>query len=672
MRKPHFFLTYLLFFSLIVTFTFSSCTQDDLISNILEDATAEEPVPDPADPSDPADPITTKPINTLAINTTPCEYTLASLNANETLKIACQLNLDGQTITLPANVVLEYDGGEIINGSLSFNGGKIDGALLNQNLEVSGNVTLIDPNFSFYPERWDIVQGKTTSDRAQKNNNNLEDVMFFTQSIGATAFNIDSFDAYFEISKVTSTTTNQNFYPSLEAINIPSNFNLIMTDNTHFRIYPNNGEAGVLIAFREVSNSSIQGGTLHGDRDEHDYTTSRPGEGGNHLMEVQGAKNIVIDGVKFTMGSKGGLFINSVNFTFQPNYIPTRNVRVKNCLFESNRRMATAITDGYDIVIENNTYSNTAVDRPKSDGGVVGYAINIEAVRTRDANGEFIFYEKAQDIVIRNNKEVGSRIGGITVSIGENVTIENNDMENKIVYSATSGTKIRNNTLTASEKSSKTPAILAAGIGETVFNNEIYGNKISGYGVGIAVYEGKLKIYDNQIIDCNNGIQLKDLTDTDIFKNTINSSLSTSRGISLQLTYGNNVNIFENNVKVEANHLYFVALNEKVEQEANIINIKSNNFTSKGATTFSRTHGVVFENNTTSSLVQLVNTKNIVINKNTISNSNGHGIFLMAENKSVRISNNNIAISESGNYECVKIASTTNLAEVVLNNNACR
>ena len=588
------------------------------------------------------------------------------------MKIACQLNLDGQTITLPANVVLEYDGGEIINGSLSFNGGKIDGALLNQNLEVSGNVTLIDPSFTFYPERWDIVQGRTTSDRAQKNNNNLEDLMFFTQSIGASTFSIDKFDAYFEISKVTSTTTNQNYYPSLEAINIPSNFNLTMTDNTHLRTYPNSGEAGVLIAFREVNNSSIQGGTLHGDRDEHDYSNIPKGEGGNHLLGIRGATNIVMDGVKLMMGSKGALVINSVNFTFQPNYIPTQNITVKNCIFNSNRRMALAITDGYDILIEGNTFIDTALDRPKSDGGVVGYAINIEAVRTRGANREFIFYEKAQDIIIRNNTEVGSRIGGITVSIGENVTIENNNMENKIVYSATSGTKIRNNTLTASEKSSKTPAILAAGIGETVFNNEIYGNKIIGYGVGIAVYEGKLKIYDNQIIDCNNGIQLKDLSDTEVFKNTINSSLSTSRGISLQLTYANNVNIFENNIKVEANHLYFVALNEKVGQESNIIKINNNNFTSRGTTTFSRTNGVVFENNITSGLVQLVNTKNILINDNAISNFNGHGVFLMAENRSVRISNNNINISDNANYECVKIASTTNLAEVVLNNNVCK
>jgi len=671
MRKPQFFLTYLLFFSLIVTFTLSSCTQDDLISNILEDATTEEPVPDPVDPTDPTDPITTKPIGTLAINTTPCEYTLASLNANETLKIACQLNLDGQTITLPANVILEYDGGEIINGSLSFNGGKIDGALLNQNLEVSGNVTLIDPSFTFYPERWDIVQGNTNSERAQKNNNNLEDLMFFTQKIGASIFNIDSFDAYFEISKVTSTTTNQNFYNTIESVNIPSDFHLKMTDNTKLRVFPNDRtNGGVLLAVREVSNAKISGGNLIGDRDEHDYSKSNAGEGGNHLLYVHGANNITFEGIKMSMGSAGALAINSIGFTFQPSYIPSHNITVRNCIFENNRRMATAITDGYDILVENNTYIDTALDRPKSDGGVVGFALNIEAVRTRDANGNLVLYERVYDVILRGNVERGSRVGAFSIYTAENVIVENNNFENKVSYVYASGTKIRNNTFKASEKSKLVPAINALGYGETVFNNEISGNLVQGYDIGIAAYYKNLKIFENNIENSiTMGIQLKQAENMEILNNKIFSTVKSSKGIMAHLTFVNDILIEGNEINVEKEQLYFAYLNREIGQEDNKVTINDNKLYSDTKVAFEVAKGIIFENNDVKGGVQLINTSNAKFNNNTINSSSSHGIQLKFNTFNVDIGNNVIKVPANSNFQCIKNESSGQVN--ILASNSC-
>src|SRR5690606_17680351 len=133
---------------------------------------------------------------------------------------------------LPSDVTLEYDGGDILNGTLNFNNGKIDGKLLNQTLEIKGTANLLDAIFEFIPKRWDIVEGTIDSDRALKNTIGLESLMEFVKGLGATTFEMGAFDAYFEISKVTSTTSNQNFYPTVEAINVPSDFNLQMSDNT--------------------------------------------------------------------------------------------------------------------------------------------------------------------------------------------------------------------------------------------------------------------------------------------------------------------------------------------------------------------------------------------------------------------------------------------------------
>ena len=55
-------------------------------------------------------------------------------------------------------------------------------------------------------------------------------------------------------------------------IQVPSDISLMMTDNTHLRIQPNDYKNTLLLGFFIANNASIQGGTLHGDRDTHDYS----------------------------------------------------------------------------------------------------------------------------------------------------------------------------------------------------------------------------------------------------------------------------------------------------------------------------------------------------------------------------------------------------------------
>lgn len=638
---------------LTLTLLFSSCVDEDLLSEVLAEnaGSGNGDTPD----GETGDDEVFEYEGTLEINTTPCDYGLDILEANATLAIDCQLDLGGETVTLPSNVTLEYNGGEIINGSLTFNGGKIDGNLLNHELGIEGDVSLTSDTFQMHPERWDLVQGNTTSEIAQKNNNNLEGLFEFTKELGATNFLIDRFDAYFEISKVTSTTTNQNFYPSLEAINIPSDFNLAMTENTHLRTYPNGEDNGILISFREVSNSSIKGGILHGERDEHSYSDSSSGEGGNHLMTVHAANNITIDGVKLTMGSKGGLFINALRFVFQPDYLPSHDIVVKNCVFERNRRMSVALTDGYNIVFENNTFIDTALDRPNSNGGVVGFAVNIEPVRKRDAaTGELVLYEKVHDVTLRNNTERGSRVGAFNIFVGDNIIIENNDFENKVGWSFASNSKVRNNTFTASSKSAGVPAINAGGSGETVFNNEISGNTVIGYGTAIAVYLGKLKIFDNTLKENKTGIQLKEVTDTEIFNNVITSSDVSSRGLNLHLTWAKDVLINANEISVAKDQIYCVFLNQDPGEENYGITITNNKFLSDSKLTFSSANGVNFSNNEIVGGMQLINTESIEVLGNTINANVSHGIHLMSNNFDVQIGDNTINVPANSNFECIK------------------
>ena len=92
--------------------------------------------------------------------TTPCGFDLSKVQANQTIVINCLLDLGGDTVNLPANVKLLYEGGDIINGTLNFStNNSISGQLLSASLNLTGSIPLIkDPVFEFKPQRWGIVQ----------------------------------------------------------------------------------------------------------------------------------------------------------------------------------------------------------------------------------------------------------------------------------------------------------------------------------------------------------------------------------------------------------------------------------------------------------------------------------------------------------------------------------
>ncbi|NER15573.1 right-handed parallel beta-helix repeat-containing protein [Spongiivirga citrea] len=682
MKKLQTSTIYLILFSFL--FLSSSCSTEEDLDFIIKQAEEEmaddptdgeespedEPVDEPTDPTEPDDPPNTDEVGTLPINETPCDYGADTFASGQTYQISCTLDLGGQTVTLPSNVILEYDGGQIINGTLNFDNGQIDGRLLNKDLQISGSATLISEIFDFYPERWDFVQGETTSDIAQKNNDNLEGLMFFVKDLSATTFNMGKFDAYFEINKVTSTTSDQNFYPFVEAVNIPGDFNLIMSDETVLRVFPtDSNNAASLLAIHEVSNVNVQGGVLYGARDLYNYT--RPNaEEGSHLFTIRSGNNVVLDGIKFVKGALSGVNINSTGFTFTDNYNPTRNVTVRNCVFEKVRTIALALTDGRDILIENNTFIDTAQPTPDSDGGVVGHAIDIEPVRQRDAaTNEIIDYQRVQDVIIRGNTERNSRVGSFTIFVGDNIIIENNNLDTSAGWSFASNSKIRNNTFTAESILNK-PAIIAGGSGDTVFNNEIYGNTITGYSTGITGYLGKMKIYDNTINNTINAIQLFEFYDAEITGNTILSSRGNSRGITFQITHASNVLIANNSIDVQTAHLNFIDLNQGAEYANNTITVERNNFdTSDAVVQFSKTSGVIFQNNESLARIQMSASSGVEILTNTINTDNGHGIALSNVNTNITINNN--TITKPSNFECILINSTTSESEVSRTGNSC-
>ncbi len=636
-----------------------SCSKENVDEVLAPETGEENPTPDPDNP-DPDNPDPDTPPNDV---TTPCDFDLSNVAANSTIILDCVLDLNGETITLPNNVDFEFEGGDLKNGKLIFSGGKIAGELLSSSLELEGDVQLKEPVFEFFASRWEgIVEGTTTSDIAQQNNDELERLMEFTKSLGATTFKIGKFDAYFEVTKPTAPYSIV-FHPSIEAVNIPSNFNLVMSDDTYLRMFTGEAgtENGAILAFRDVENSSVKGGRLIGDRRSRVYSSADVGLEGAHTCVIESGRNITIDGVKFSQGSKGAIAIHSLGFSFNPNtYKPTTGVTIKNCSFTDIRRMSIALTDGRDILIEGNTFTNVGQPDANSDGGEVGYAINIEATRRRNPDtGELQEYEKAFDITIRGNTEKNSRGGCVSVTIGQNVTVENNTFDTQLVFTHTSGTRIINNTFKAlSAESADRFAIFAADGGVTAFNNEISGNTISGYDLGISTNADDTNITNNTITDGAIGLQIGKSKNSQVNNNTINVS---GNGISATNSFVNNVTLKGNTVTAGGFHVYFAQLNDKPEYDAYRVTLDGNKFLNAKKVSFSNANGITFKNNEVIGGLEIGNASNIVVSSNTqIKPEESDGIRLYGTHSAVSITNNTISEpSGAARFVCLNNNSDT-------------
>ncbi len=646
-------------FTLLLMTSMMSCNKEELfVESVVE--VVEEDTPDTDDTNTPDEPT--------AVDTSlPCDFTLNDIQANSTVVINCVLDLGGQTITLPENVTIVYEGGDIINGTINFSGGStFDGNFLNATLTIGGSTPqLKDPVFNFDPSRWGIVEGETTSAIAQKNNDILESTMFMAKELGIKTLKIDKMDAYFEVSKVTSTTSNQNFYPSEEAINVPSDFTLEMTENTHLRVQPNGNNDYVLLAIRDESNVTIEGGNLYGDRAKHD-DSNKVGNSG-HVIQIHGSNNVKINGVTTVDGTGDGININSLGFTFEAGYIPANNIEVTNCILDNNRRNNISITDGFNMLIDGNTFLNAGVDHPNDPGVAPGFALDVEAVRGGSFETGYLLYEKAYDITISNNTENGSKYGAFIVAIGQDVTIKNNTTEGGIAIADGSGVKILDNVITANPND-PTGAGITTGHpdSKSASNNVIAGNTISGYTVGIAVYTRDNEIYDNNIKEFVTGIQPKNIKNMNFYNNTFESTLSNSVGIFGNVTTMDNINIYENEfIRTGREGIKMVMVNNNAGEENNKVVINNNDF-KNSKITLSRSKNMDFTNNT-SEYISLINAESMILSGNTVNASSNHGIEILNGCNNVDIISNNITVT--GNRQCTY--QTSGLVNINVTNNSC-
>jgi parallel beta-helix repeat protein len=567
----------LLFFFIIMSFM--ACNNDEIFVEPNTDV-----IVNPDTPVDTETPVEDAGSGTT--NTTPCDFNFSTVQAGDTVIINCVLDLGGATVTLPANVTIVYEGGDIINGTLNFSDNSIiSGELLNSSLTLGGSSPLLkDPTFEFIPSRWGIVEGEVPQDVASDNQKILQEIFYLILDMGVTTFSINELDAYFygEDIFISDKIGWEN-----KILSLPSNFTLEMTDKTHLRAYVNSKYRN-LIYMANVENVKVTGGHLYGFRHLEGNDDSSHF---NHVINITSGQNITIENVHASFANEDGLTINSARHAYQADYIPSKNVLVKGCTFNSNGRLGLSVTDGQDIIIEGNTLLNSGVDTPYSPGRAPRYGMDVEPLGYGDAQP----LQKVDRVIIRNNYEENSAAGGLILMDGDDITVSGNTFKKGVYVSAASNVRIVDNPLLST-------VVVGAQDIYGISRNEniiVSGNTIKDGSAGIQAYNKDLQIFDNDIIDCALGIQLNGLKDSRIYNNRIYSRGKEGDGINA-INYVDNVIIENNSIDVDDKPFYFAGINGELDQQNYTFTFNNNTIKSGANGIFQHTYGGIFTNNTLS------------------------------------------------------------------------
>ncbi|WP_142786018.1 right-handed parallel beta-helix repeat-containing protein [Changchengzhania lutea] len=558
--------------------------------------------------------------------TLPCDFTLNEIQANSTIIINCTLDLNGETINLPPNVTIEYEGGDIINGTLNFSeGSTIDGNILNSTLTIGGSSPQMkDTAFQFDPQRWGIVEGVVSDAVALNNKEILNIIIAQAQSMGITTFEIDKIDAYFEVSSPGNKHQEEN------TILIPSNFHFKMGKDCNLRVQPTHIERSALLSSRGTENVIISGGKLWGDRYTHDYKTITSRHGWGHVMMIRGVHNGIIDGVEMHEGAGDGIQIAGLEHrnndgSLKSHGRESKNVTLKNCLINDNRRNNISMVDGTDIYIEYNTIKNSGSGDDSSEVSSNGTSpragIDIEAFKNNAPDNNSVYdWEKTENIHIRHNVFEENYAVDVALYNGEKAYVyENTFRSNRGISAAYSyNNKIYNNRFERPEGLMSGSAAIKLeprywGNGtHRIKDFEVNNNTFTGYQFAIVAGGQGHEFKNNIMTNCQRGIILIVSEDLEFDNNKITSNVDRSYGyytFSTELSIKNCL-IKNGETNVENRGLYFYNNNNDETGDITIDNVTFN-----GGISLNAAQNVTIKNSAFDE-IKIVDCEPILINNN--------------------------------------------------------
>lgn len=621
----------LLFVGLV--FMFYACDDDQALDAFLNGDNDNSEVIDPDPEAGSDDPYN---VITDAVDI-PCDYNFANTQVNASLNISCDYDLQGQRINLPEGVKLNFDGGKITNGSLVFSSkGVIDGQLLNIDLQVEGGLAIEHPHFIFEPSRWDIVQGKTSDDKAFQNKENLNSAIALTHDLGMEVFEIDKLDAYFFGKRLTS---HPPYSYADNSIKVPSNTHFLMSDNTFIRVQPTNNPFSRLLMTFKAQNVIIEGGNLVGDRYLHDYSNvtdetgvSRATHGYGSLVGIAGSQNVTVDNVNIYEGEGDGVLvqisaIRNRDGSIKSGEMESSGVVIKNSLIDKCRRNNVSVIDANGLIIENNVISNAGGEDESGEayaGTAPEVGIDLEAYRERKDDGSLYQYERVTNVTIRNNKFVGNDVADVIVYTASFVEISGNTFDNRLGINAGNDVEILNNNFKAGARITNQTAIsfddyFVNDTERLTYNIEVTGNTISGYDTSMRIGSKNVTVSGNKLYDFITGINISDTENGQLFNNVMQSDRSVSYGyFSRGNAVAKDVTIKGDNISVQHRPIYLNDLNNRLSGSTDKLTFDNCTFISDRELYIYNSKNITIQNSEMSVEVEHVESENIILTNNQI------------------------------------------------------
>jgi hypothetical protein len=173
-----------------------------------------------------------------------------------------------------------------------------------------------------------------------------------------------------------------------DGILIPSGIHLDL-GNAVLRMEANSSRFYNIIAFPQVSNASVTGGMLIGDRYEHNYAGGSSHEFGFGIT-VYASENIGIDGVTICKTTGDGIVIRGNTIKLRDGGAVSSHVLVQNCEIFDCRRNGIGVTGVKDSLITNNSIFDISGTDPQ-------YGIDIEAESDYTAENLRVCYNTIYD-----------------------------------------------------------------------------------------------------------------------------------------------------------------------------------------------------------------------------------------------------------------------------------
>jgi parallel beta-helix repeat protein len=174
-------------------------------------------------------------------------------------------------------------------------------------------------------------------------------------------------------------------------LRLGSNMTFAMTSGATLKVITNGSDGYSILTAGSVSNVTITGGTLYGDRMSHTGTSGEDG----HCFFIGNASNITITGMTATQCWGDGIYIAN----------SSSDITVNNSILDHNYRSGCSAVSVDGLTMSGCTLSNSGRDGPALDGAGSGFDIEPNA-------GETVTHVNFHDNIVTGCNSGGIGTGG--------------------------------------------------------------------------------------------------------------------------------------------------------------------------------------------------------------------------------------------------------------------